>query len=212
MLKDKEVVSDGQRQYEIAKAVHAKSHGGINKTTANIAEKYHWVRIKETVSQVIRNCAKCKEHNKLPAAPPPAPSRTSPPPQHPTHLDPSHLRAHLQHQAAIHQAHAHLLPARTPLILPHEHADATRAAAVAAAAGIEIPVDPQMMDGIEHQFTSAPIASMQGMDSQTQQHLAAVAAARAALSEGEGMVTEVDGGAKERHLMETLTAELKRSR
>lgn len=35
--------------------------GGINKTTASIAEKYHWVRIKETVSAAIRNCSECKE-------------------------------------------------------------------------------------------------------------------------------------------------------
>ncbi|KAI8306889.1 Protein SPT10 [Colletotrichum sp. SAR11_59] len=48
MLKDKEVVPDPRRQYEIAREVHVASHGGINKTTATIAEKYHWSRIKET--------------------------------------------------------------------------------------------------------------------------------------------------------------------
>lgn len=61
MLKDKEVVSDPQRQYEIAREVHVQQHGGINKTTATIAEKFHWVRIKETVSLVIKNCPDCKE-------------------------------------------------------------------------------------------------------------------------------------------------------
>ncbi|KAL6720960.1 Protein spt10 [Lecanora helva] len=61
MLKDKEVVSDPLRQYEIAKTVHAQQHGGINKTTATIAEKFHWVRIKETVTLVIKNCQNCKE-------------------------------------------------------------------------------------------------------------------------------------------------------
>ena len=66
MLKDKEVVADAQRQYEIARAVHAMGHGGINKTTATIAERFHWVRIKETVSLVIRNCAECKEGGKVP--------------------------------------------------------------------------------------------------------------------------------------------------
>jgi len=66
ILKDKEVVSDPQRQYEIARSVHTINHCGINKTTANIAEKYHWVQIKKTVSQVIRNCADCKEHHKSP--------------------------------------------------------------------------------------------------------------------------------------------------
>lgn len=61
MLKGKEVVSDPHKQYEIARNMHAVSHGGINKTTAGIAEKYHWVRIKETVSLAIRNCPECKE-------------------------------------------------------------------------------------------------------------------------------------------------------
>ncbi|KHO01030.1 histone acetyltransferase Spt10 [Metarhizium album ARSEF 1941] len=48
MLKDKEVISDPGRQYEIARNVHAIHHGGINKTTATIADKFHWSRIKET--------------------------------------------------------------------------------------------------------------------------------------------------------------------
>ncbi|EON97332.1 putative histone acetyltransferase spt10 protein [Phaeoacremonium minimum UCRPA7] len=50
MLKDKEVISDPQQQYEISRQVHMQQHGGINKTTATITEKYHWSRIKETVS------------------------------------------------------------------------------------------------------------------------------------------------------------------
>ena len=66
MLKDKEVVSDPQRQYEIARTTHALQHGGINKTTAAIAEQYHWVRIKETVSLAIKNCPQCKEPAKDP--------------------------------------------------------------------------------------------------------------------------------------------------
>lgn len=64
MLKDKEVISDPQKQYEHARQIHIQHHGGINKTTASIAEKYHWVRIKETVSQVIRNCPDCKDTSK----------------------------------------------------------------------------------------------------------------------------------------------------
>lgn len=67
MLKDKEVISDPQQQYEIAKSIHLQSHGGINKTTAVIATKYHWVRIKETVSHVIKNCVECKDTNRPPA-------------------------------------------------------------------------------------------------------------------------------------------------
>ena len=64
MLKDKEVISDPQQQYEIARNIHETSHSGINKTTATIAERYHWVRIKETVSLVIKNCRDCKEASK----------------------------------------------------------------------------------------------------------------------------------------------------
>ncbi|KXL49932.1 hypothetical protein M433DRAFT_139174 [Acidomyces richmondensis BFW] len=67
MLKGKEVISDPHRQYEIARIMHAQSHGGINKTTASIAEKYHWVRIKETVSAAIRNCSECKDSAPKPA-------------------------------------------------------------------------------------------------------------------------------------------------
>ncbi|KAG8669898.1 Protein spt10 [Fusarium poae] len=66
MLKDKEVISDPTRQFDIARQVHAQQHGGINKTTATIAEKYHWSRIKETVSDVIRSCMECKELGKTP--------------------------------------------------------------------------------------------------------------------------------------------------
>jgi hypothetical protein len=68
MLKDKEVVSDPTAQYEIAREIHQLSHGGINKTTAVIATKYHWVRIKETVSLVLKNCAECKDSAKAPSA------------------------------------------------------------------------------------------------------------------------------------------------
>ena len=66
MLKGKEVISDPNKQYEIARSVHLSSHAGINKTTAVIAVKYHWVRIKETVSLVIKNCTECKEAAKVP--------------------------------------------------------------------------------------------------------------------------------------------------
>lgn len=61
MLKDKEVISDPALQYEIARNVHNIHHGGINKSTATIAEKYHWSRIKETVSDVIRTCGECSK-------------------------------------------------------------------------------------------------------------------------------------------------------
>jgi GNAT superfamily N-acetyltransferase len=66
MLKDKEVIADPLRQLEIARSVHVQQHGGINKTTATIAEKFHWKGIKETVSDVIRSCVECKELGKTP--------------------------------------------------------------------------------------------------------------------------------------------------
>ncbi|KAH7325035.1 hypothetical protein B0I35DRAFT_348941 [Stachybotrys elegans] len=68
MLKDKEVIADPAQQYDIARGVHVAQHAGINKTTATIAEKYHWSRIKETVSDVIRNCTECKELGKTPSS------------------------------------------------------------------------------------------------------------------------------------------------
>ena len=101
MLKDKEVVADPQRQYEIARQVHAVQHGGINKTTAAIAEHYHWVRIKETVSLAIKNCPECKDATKIPTVRP-AGEGVSPPAsmngtpqrrggQHPSSHDPNAL-------------------------------------------------------------------------------------------------------------------------
>jgi H2C2 zinc finger len=59
MLKGKEVISDPQLQYETTRKIHVETHGGINKTTAAVAERYHWIRIKETASQVIKNCPLC---------------------------------------------------------------------------------------------------------------------------------------------------------
>ncbi|KAK7971391.1 hypothetical protein PG989_016407 [Apiospora arundinis] len=59
-LKGKEVISDQVHQMEIAKRMHEiGKHSGINKTTAVIAKQYHWSRIKETVSDVIRLCPEC---------------------------------------------------------------------------------------------------------------------------------------------------------
>ncbi|KAK6537972.1 hypothetical protein TWF694_010865 [Orbilia ellipsospora] len=66
MLKDKEVISDPQKQYEIARDLHKINHGGINKTTAQIADKYHWIQIKRTVSQVLKNCVECTQNARPP--------------------------------------------------------------------------------------------------------------------------------------------------
>ncbi|KAI0968395.1 hypothetical protein F4678DRAFT_199052 [Xylaria arbuscula] len=68
MLKDKEVISDPVRQMAVARRTHEEGgHAGINKTTSVIAEKYHWSRIKETVSDVIRTCDQCKDVGKSPS-------------------------------------------------------------------------------------------------------------------------------------------------
>ncbi|KAI2470738.1 hypothetical protein F4781DRAFT_421134 [Annulohypoxylon bovei var. microspora] len=76
MLKDKEVISDPVRQMDISRHLHeAGGHAGINKTTATIAEKYHWSRVKETVSHVIRTCDQCKEAGKTPSVQNPTSSR-----------------------------------------------------------------------------------------------------------------------------------------
>ncbi|KAI1734601.1 hypothetical protein F4680DRAFT_437659 [Xylaria scruposa] len=68
MLKGKEVISDPVRQMAVARRFHVEGgHAGINKTTSVIAEKYHWSRIKETVSDVIRTCDQCKDAGKSPS-------------------------------------------------------------------------------------------------------------------------------------------------
>ncbi|GEQ67401.1 hypothetical protein JCM33374_g1065 [Metschnikowia sp. JCM 33374] len=64
MLRDKEVVSDPVRQLQICAEVHLSNHGGINKTTQVVAEKYHWTRIKDTVAAAIKNCMACRESAK----------------------------------------------------------------------------------------------------------------------------------------------------
>lgn len=61
MLKDKEVVSDPVKQIQICLELHLVNHGGINKTTSMVAEKYHWSKIKDTVAAAIRGCAECRE-------------------------------------------------------------------------------------------------------------------------------------------------------
>ncbi|OVF07682.1 putative l-azetidine-2-carboxylic acid acetyltransferase [Clavispora lusitaniae] len=63
-LRDREVVSDPVRQLQICTELHMANHGGINKTTAAVTEKYHWTRIKDTVSAAIKNCVTCSESAK----------------------------------------------------------------------------------------------------------------------------------------------------
>ncbi|KAL8934057.1 MAG: hypothetical protein Q9211_005430 [Gyalolechia sp. 1 TL-2023] len=80
MLKDKEVVADPQRQYEIARQVHASQHGGINKTTATIAEKYHW-RPSASSSKTAPTAKKASDQRLRPA---PSPTTST----HPQHQEP----------------------------------------------------------------------------------------------------------------------------
>ena len=184
MLKDKEVVADPQRQYEIARQVHAQQHGGINKTTATIAEKYHWVRIKETVSLVIKNCPYCKETSKVPTVRPEGgPSKKSsiggsaqdpnaaierlvnfdePAPKR-TRSSRRGSRSPMDSQssqAAIHQQ-SQIRASLAPMQGMHGYGD--------------IPLDPQIMDGVQHHHPSSSYhqhgASVDGYGMQADHHL-----------------------------------------
>lgn len=156
MLKGKEVISDPHKQYEIARTVHAQSHGGINKTTASIAEKYHWVRIKETVSAAIRNCTECKDTTPKPttqnfttqrraaAAPASAsPASNSRPRQTVTASADSEPDALAGASPPQHEQEQQTIPASTMSIqysdnvseVPLDYSD--------------MPVDPQIMQGIQ---------------------------------------------------------------
>lgn len=157
MLKDKEVVSDPTKQYEIAFKVHSQYHGGINKTTATIAEKYHWVRIKETVSAAIRNCTECKEAATRPAKA--AKTEQSPVDQGLEQKIPSaDDRGNVTTSAATLQA-ATTQPQSTHQIAvgdlnpnihpdPQEQQPIPMADMQAYGYHMQMPVDPQIMDGI----------------------------------------------------------------
>jgi GNAT superfamily N-acetyltransferase len=169
MLKGKEVVSDPHKQYEIARNMHAASHGGINKTTASIADKYHWVRIKETVSAAIRNCTECKDSvpkSETPststkrratstnAAPPSTRQRVTvtagsddavggASPLHQQQLQPAPQQVSQQHQG----------PAPTAPMAPMQYPDNVGSYS-------DMPVDPQIMQSLEHWNSNA----QNGMD------------------------------------------------
>ena len=66
MLKGRQVIADPVRQLQICTEVHMTNHGGINKTTAVVTEKYHWTRIKDTVATAIKNCPECRDPAKDP--------------------------------------------------------------------------------------------------------------------------------------------------
>lgn len=181
-LKGKEVISDAQRQYEIARVVHHKSHGGINKTTAAIAESYHWVRIKETVSQVIRNCPECSEMNKGLSSTRGNPSRASQPTagqqqQYSPPEDDSHLTPPPVPQFSLHsptqraESPSYQLQAETHQVstFPTFSSDT-----------FDMPLDPALMQGVQHlaDLPPSPFLTAQGTDNgamqQTGQHQSAV--------------------------------------
>ncbi|KAH3675585.1 hypothetical protein WICMUC_002674 [Wickerhamomyces mucosus] len=63
-LNGKEVISDLNTRLQICTEYHRINHGGINKTTSAITERYHWGKIKDTVAQAIRNCSECRDPTK----------------------------------------------------------------------------------------------------------------------------------------------------
>jgi GNAT superfamily N-acetyltransferase len=163
MLKGKEVISDPHKQYEIARNMHAASHGGINKTTASIADKYHWVRIKETVSAAIRNCTECKDaapksetapfaSNKRRAAP----TNSAPPSKRVTvtagsddvvpGASPQHQQMQMQTSQQLQPQHQG--PAPTAPMAPMQYNDSVGAYS-------DMPVDPQIMQGLDHWNTNS---------------------------------------------------------
>ncbi|CEJ91967.1 Putative Histone acetyltransferase spt10 [[Torrubiella] hemipterigena] len=173
MLKDKEVISDPERQYEIARQVHMQHHAGINKTTATIAEKYHWSRIKETVSDAIKTCAKCKDTGKAPT-PTPLPTRLGPSPQTQaaptTHPPPSlpdpataapvpipsaapavlNLQNHPMLNTSPPYANLSDISSMQPLHHHHHHPSMLQN----TSHHVYQPIDPQMIDTSHHHFDS----------------------------------------------------------
>ncbi|KAF2233750.1 hypothetical protein EV356DRAFT_467960 [Viridothelium virens] len=139
MLKGKEVISEPQKQYEIARKIHCEHHAGINKTTAVIAEKYHWVRIKETANQVIRNCHDCKTQVARAAA-----MRGETQLETPNTLGPKQGAD----DTTVLQDHADQL---SPIIQANENQQYRAPMAnMSRAQNYEMPVDPRIMEGIEH--------------------------------------------------------------
>jgi hypothetical protein len=135
-------------------------HGGINKTTAAIAERYHWVRIKETVSQVIKNCPNCKEASK----PPPVRVRQAQAPSQDVSFERDYsvppgenwlkLYGNIENSITTHEQYPQT-PAALPPDSPEQDEDAPheedhRITDVNFDITDDVPVDPLLMDGIDH--------------------------------------------------------------
>ena len=63
MVNGREVVSNIDLQ-KICQLTHEENgHLGINRTTTLISQKYHWIRIKETVARALKSCQECKNNS-----------------------------------------------------------------------------------------------------------------------------------------------------
>lgn len=64
MVNGREVVSNIDLQLKICHLIHEENgHLGINRTTTLISQKYHWIRIKETVAKALKLCQECKNNS-----------------------------------------------------------------------------------------------------------------------------------------------------
>lgn len=64
MVNGREVVSNIDLQLKICQLTHEENgHLGINRTTTLISQKYHWIRIKETVARALKSCQECKNNS-----------------------------------------------------------------------------------------------------------------------------------------------------
>lgn len=165
MLKDKEVISDPQRQYELARQIHMQHHGGINKTTASIAEKYHWVRIKETVSQVIRNCPECKDTTKTTATRTEKKSSGSPSQSTRAPTEDSVLSATPGPSSDTTMTEAQLIsPAQSQLMTEAQGPTTQQVNDATIIPGFSVPVDPLIVRNVNFpQQQSGPTAVMTSM-------------------------------------------------
>jgi hypothetical protein len=173
-LKDKEVISDPAKQYEIAKDTHLIAHGGINKTTAVIATQYHWIRIKETVSQVIKNCPECKDVNKPPIlrnenragrsktideAPSSLPQVLASPPGTAGLPTPSETPTTLQEDRSMpnngHITSDNFASIQQPMDLSNDHDHLVDDASAQLDPYDQMAIDPQIMEEIEAHLASA---------------------------------------------------------
>jgi len=59
ILRGKDIISAPYMSCEIAESID-EEHAGINKFTASVSARFHWIRIKETKTFAIKNllCAK----------------------------------------------------------------------------------------------------------------------------------------------------------